>query len=229
MTDQDTAAAAEMPEATESVDTLAKNSADIQEPQVQQEPQEEEAAVAPRFLRQDPKAGRSYYAIHTYSGHEKAVQRALEQRRETFGLEEKLFSVVVPEETEIVLRAGKPVQRQKCLFPGYVLVEMIVDDESWYVVRNTPGVTGFVGSGTVPIPVTPEEFGIVQRRMGTDTPQFSSEFSKGDVVRIVDGPFVTHEGVVDKVHPEKGRLSVLVTLFERETPMELEFAQVQKK
>lgn len=182
-----------------------------------------------QISRQDVKAGRNWYVIHTYSGYEDAVKNALEQRIETMNMQEKIFEVVVPKETEVILRKGKPVQRKKCIFPGYVIVNMIVTDDSWYVVRNTPNVTGFVGSGNVPVPVTPEEFGLVKKRMGVNEPKYKADFSKNDIVKIIDGPFATHEGVVDQVHPEKGKLRVLVTLFERETPMELAFNQVQKK
>ncbi len=179
--------------------------------------------------RQDVKAGRNWYVIHTYSGYEDAVKNALEQRIETMNMQDKIFEVVVPKETEVILRKGKPVQRKKCIFPGYVIVSMIVTDDSWYVVRNTPNVTGFVGSGNVPVPVTPEEFGVVKKRMGVNEPKYKADFSEGDIVKIVDGPFATHEGVVDEVYPDKGKLRVLVTMFERETPMELTFNQVQKK
>lgn len=179
--------------------------------------------------RQDTKAGRNWYAIHTYSGYEDAVKKGLEQRMETMNMQDKIFEVVVPKETEVILRKGKPIQRKKCIFPGYVLVNMIVTDDSWYVVRNTPNVTGFVGSGNVPVPVTPEEFGLVKKRMGVNEPKYKADFQKNDIVKIVDGPFATHEGVVDEVYPDKGKLRVLVTLFERETPMELGFNQVQKK
>lgn len=179
--------------------------------------------------RQDVKAGRNWYAIHTYSGYEDAVKSSLEQRIETMNMQGKIFQIVVPKETQVILRKGKPVKRQKCIFPGYVLVEMIVTDESWYVVRNTPNVTGFVGSGTIPVPVTPEEFGIIEQRMGVDQPKYKADFEKGNIIKIIDGPFATHEGVVDEVYPDKGKLRVLVTLFDRETPMELQFNQVQKK
>jgi len=179
--------------------------------------------------RQDPSQGRNWYAVHTYSGYEKAVKQALEQRIETMNMQDKIFEVLVPEETEIILRKGKPVNRKKCIFPGYILVEMIVTDESWYVVRNTPNVTGFVGSGTTPVPVTPEEFGIVKNRMGTEEPKYKADFSKGDIVKIIDGPFATFEGVVDIVNEEKGKLKILVTVFDRETPVELSFDQVKKK
>lgn len=190
---------------------------------------EEATTFAKGGGRQDAKAGRNWYVIHTYSGYEDAVKNALEQRMETMNMQEKIFEVVVPKETEVILRKGKPVQRKKCVFPGYVLVSMIVTDDSWYVVRNTPNVTGFVGSGNVPVPVTPEEFGLVKARMGVSEPKYKADFTEGDIVKITDGPFATREGVVDKVYPEKGKLRVLVTLFERETPMELAFNQVQKK
>ena len=190
---------------------------------------DEKPKIAKTIGKQDPRAGRNWYAVHTYSGYEDAVKKALLQRVETMNMEDKIFEIVVPKETEVILRKGKPVQRKKCIFSGYVLVDMIVDDESWYVVRNTPNVTGFVGAGNVPVPVTPEEFGVVKKRMGVDQPKYKADFSAGDLVKITDGPFATHEGVVDEVHPEKGKLRVLVTLFERETPMELAFNQVQKK
>lgn len=180
--------------------------------------------------RQDPKQGRNWYAIHTYSGYEDAVERALRQRIETMSMQNEIFDILVPKETEIVVRSGEHKELKKKLFPGYVLVEMIVTDESWYIVRNTPNVTGFVGSGIIPVPVTPEEFGIVQRRSGdlSDT-KFKSEYKKGDVVKIIDGPFTSYEGMVQEVDTDKGRLKVLVTIFDRETPVELEFGQVVKK
>ena len=190
---------------------------------------EDAVKIAKSSGKQDAKAGRNWYVIHTYSGYEDAVKNALEQRIETMNMQDKIFEVVVAKETQVILRKGKPIQRKKCVFPGYVLVNMIVTDDSWYVVRNTPNVTGFVGSGNVPVPVTPEEFGLIKNRMGTNEPKYKADFSKGDIVKIVDGPFATREGVVDEVYPEKGKLRVLVTLFERETPMELTFNQVQKK
>lgn len=190
---------------------------------------EESSVVGKGGGRQDAKVGRNWYAVHTYSGYEDAVKSALEQRIETMSMQGKIFEIVVPKETEVILRKGKPIQRKKCIFPGYILIDMVVDDDSWYVVRNTPNVTGFVGSGNVPVPVSPEEFGMVKQRMGVDEPKYKADFSENDIVKIVDGPFATHEGVVDEVYPEKGKLRVLVTLFERETPMELAFNQVQKK
>ncbi len=176
-----------------------------------------------------PKQGRNWYAIHTYSGYEDSVEKALRQRIETLNMQDKIFDVLVPKETQIVMRRGKPVEIKKCLFPGYALVDMTVTDDSWYVVRNTPNVTGFVGSGNIPVAVTLEEFGVVQSRMGTDEPKFKSDFNSGDIVKIMKGPFATFEGKVDQVDTGKGKLTVLVTVFDRETPVELDFDQVIKK
>lgn len=179
--------------------------------------------------RQDSSQGRQWYAIHTYSGYEDAVRKSILTRVETFGMQDKIFDIVVPKESEIHLRKGKPVSRKKCIFPGYVIVDMIVTDDSWYLVRNTPNVTGFVGAGTTPIPVTPEEFGIIKDRMGVEKPKYKSEYHAGDIVKISEGPFATFEGKVSSVDTEKGRLTVLVKVFDRETPVELAFNQVTKK
>lgn len=179
--------------------------------------------------RQNSNFGRNWYAVHVYSGHEEAVKNALLQRIENLGMKDKIFDVVVPKEIEIVLKKGKPFKRRKCIFMGYVFVDMVVTDDSWYVVRNTPDVTGFVGSGTTPVPVTKEEFEIIRNQMDGGQPKYKTDFKKGDVVKIVDGPFATHEGIIDEVYTDKGKVRVLITLFERETPMELTFNQVQKK
>ncbi len=188
-----------------------------------------EKKVGPMKGRQDPSLGRNWYAIHTYSGYEDAVEKALRLRMETLGMQDKIFDILVPKEKEIIMRRGKPIEVKKCLFPGYVLVDMIVTDDSWYVVRNTPNVTGFVGSGNIPVPVTLEEFGLVKSRMGSEEPKFKADFKKGDIVKIVSGPFATFEGNVDSVDVEKGKLTVLVSIFDRETPVELDFNQVTKK
>lgn len=179
--------------------------------------------------RQDSSQGRQWYAIHTYSGYEDAVKKSLHTRIETFNMQDKIFDVVVPKESEIHMRQGKPVSRKKCIFPGYVLLEMIVTDDSWYLVRNTPNVTGFVGSGNIPVPVTPEEFGVIKDRMGADKPKFKEEYSISDIVVIKSGPFASFEGKVVDISMEKGRLTVVVTVFERDTPVELSFSEVTKK
>ena len=181
------------------------------------------------MAKQDPRAGRNWYVVHTYSGYEDSVKKSIEQRIETFGMKDYVFSVVVPKEKQIVFKKNEPVEEERKLFPGYVLVDMIVTDESWYMVRNTPNVTGFVGSGNIPVPVTPEEFGVVERRMGEETAKFKSDFQIGDLVLIIDGPFKNYEGTIDAVDVDKGKLTVLVLIFDRDTPVELDFTQVRRK
>lgn len=179
--------------------------------------------------RQDSSQGRQWYAIHTYSGYEDAVKKSIQTRIETFHMQDKIFEVVVPKESEVHIRQGKPISRKKCIFPGYVLVDMIVTDDSWYLVRNTPNVTGFVGSGNIPVAVSPEEFGIIKNRMGEEKPRFKDEFSIGDLVIISSGPFASFEGKVIEVNLERGRLVVVVNVFERDTPVEVAFNEVKKK
>lgn len=182
------------------------------------------------MAKQAKNTGRNWYVIHTYSGYEDAVREALLQRIESMNMQEKIFGVVVPKETQIVVKNGKPKTEQKRLFPGYVLVDMVVDDDSWFVVRNTPNVTGFVGSGTIPVPVSAEEFGIIERHMGDDNqPQFEIKLQEGDLVMVLDGPFAGYEGVIKLVDKEKGKVKVNISIFGRETPVELDFDQVKQK
>jgi len=181
------------------------------------------------MAKQAENTGRHWYVIHTYSGYEDAVREALLQRVESLGLQDLIFDVVVPKETQIVIKKGEPKTEKKRIFPGYVLVDMTVTDYSWYVVRNTPNVTGFVGSGTIPVPVAPEEFKVIKRRMGETEPKFKIDFALADNVIILDGPFVNYDGVVNKVDEEKGKVKVLISIFGRETPVELDFTQVKKK
>jgi len=181
------------------------------------------------MARQQAGTGRNWYVIHTYSGYEDAVKEALLQRIESLGMQDAIFDVVVPKETQIVIKKGEPVTEEKKIFPGYVLVEMIVNDDSWYAVRNTPNVTGFVGSGTIPVPVSAEEWHIVKKQMGKAEPKFKIEFKLGDPVTVLDGPFANYDGVVNTVDEEKGKVKVLITIFGRETPVELDFVQVKKK
>lgn len=173
--------------------------------------------------------GRNWYVIHTYSGYEDAVEKALRQRIESLNMHDLIFEVVVPKESTITIKKGEHVTERKRLFPGYVLVDMIVTDESWYVVRNTPNVTGFVGSGTIPVPVRPEEFNIIEKHMKKEEPKFKINFKVGEQVIISDGPFKNYEGLIDAIDEKKGKLKVLVTIFGRETPVELDFVQVKKK
>ncbi|NBC30585.1 MAG: transcription termination/antitermination factor NusG [Spirochaetes bacterium] len=171
---------------------------------------------------------RHWYAIHTYSGYENAVARNLRQRIDSLGMNDKIFDVVVPTEKKIRVKGGKRVTEAERIYPGYVLVEMVVDDESWYVVRNTPRVTGFVGSGTQPVPLTKEEYETLVKQMSTDTVKHKVDLGSGDLVTIVDGPFKDLEGKVDEVDEKSGKVKVLVSMFGRETPVELDFMQVKR-
>ena len=173
--------------------------------------------------------GRHWYVLHTYSGYEDAVREALMQRIETMNMQDKIFDVIVPKESQIEIKRGEQTTVKKRIFPGYVLVDMIVTDESWYVVRNTPNVTGFVGSGTIPVPVSAEEWKVVRRHMGETDPKFKIEFQKDDPVVVLDGPFANYDGVINQIDNEKGKVKVLITIFGRETPVELDFTQVKKK
>lgn len=182
------------------------------------------------MAKQAQHTGRHWYVVHTYSGYEHAVREALLQRIETFAMHEYILDVVVPEETSIIIKKGEPQTIKKRIFPGYVLVDMIVTDESWYVVRNTPNVTGFVGAGgTMPIPVSEEEFKVIQKRMGEAEPKFKIDFGLNDHVVILDGPFVNYDGLITNVDEEKGKVKLLISIFGRETPVELDFTQVKKK
>lgn len=171
---------------------------------------------------------RLWYAIHTYSGYEDNVARSLMQRVESLGFEDKIFTVLVPKEKKIRIKGGKRETIEEKIYPGYVLVEMLVSDDSWYVVRNTPNVTGFIGAGTVPTPLSREEVESLMKRMGVQEPKFKIDVAVGERVKITDGPFKDFDGKVAEVDMEKGRVKVLVTIFGRETPVELDFLQIKK-
>ncbi len=190
---------------------------------------EKKTALKTSVGKQAKNTGRNWYVIHTYSGYEDAVEKALRQRIESLNMHDLIFDIIVPKESTITIKKGEHVTEKKRLFPGYVLVEMIVTDESWYVVRNTPNVTGFVGSGTIPVPVHPEEFNVIQKHIKKEEPKFKINFQIGEQVIISDGPFKTYEGLIDTIDEKKGKLKVLVTIFGRETPVELDFVQVKKK
>ena len=170
-----------------------------------------------------------WYVLHTYSGYEDNVARNLRQRIESMGMEDKIFQVVVPREKKIRVKNGKRRTIEERLFPGYVLVEMVVTEDSWYVVRNTPNVTGFVGSGTTPTPVSEDEIMRLFKRMGEDEPKYKIDVQEGDPVKIMDGPFKDFEGKVSEVNGAKGTVKVLVNVFGRETPVELDFLQIKKE
>lgn len=171
---------------------------------------------------------RNWYAIHTYAGYENAVLRNLKQRIESLGMEDKIFNVIVPTEKKIKIKAGKRVEEEEKIYPGYVLVDMTVTDDSWYVVRNTPRVTGFVGSGTVPVPLDKSEVDTLFKRMNTDNVKHTIDLSAGDLISITDGPFKDMEGKVSEVDNDRGKVKVLVSMFGRETPVELDFLQVKR-
>ncbi len=172
---------------------------------------------------------RGWYVLHTYSGYEDNVAKNLRQRIESMGMEDKIFQVIVPREKKIRVKNGKRQTIEERLFPGYVLVEMIVTEDSWYVVRNTPNVTGFVGSGTTPTPVSQDEIGRLLKRMGEEEPKYKIDVNEGDAVKITDGPFKDFEGKISEVNEAKGTIKVLVNVFGRETPVELDFLQVKKE
>ncbi len=172
--------------------------------------------------------GRNWFVIHTYAGYENAVARNLKQRIESLGMQNKIFDVIVPIEKKIKIKGGKRVEEEEKIYPGYILVDMIVTDESWYVVRNTPRVTGFVGSGVYPVPIGKEEIDSLFKRMAVDTVKHKIDLSLDDQVVIADGPFKDLEGKVSQVDEERGKVKVLVSMFGRETPVELDFLQVRK-
>jgi transcriptional antiterminator NusG len=171
---------------------------------------------------------RSWYVIHCYSGYENKVRHNLEQRIETMGMKDKIFDVVIPTQEEIEVKDGKRRTVERHVFPGYVLVNMILSEESWYVVRNTPGVTGFVGMGNSPTALRPEEVSQILKRMEAEAPTIKVTFKMGERVRIVDGPFNDFRGTVSEIDMERSKVRVMVNFFGRETPVELDFLQVER-
>ena len=187
----------------------------------------QEASGLPEDIEALPE-GPAWYVIHCYSGYENKVRHNLEQRIETMGMKDKVFDVVVPTQEEIEVRDGKRRTVERHIFPGYVLVNMALSEESWFVVRNTPGVTGFVGMGNLPTPLRPEEVAQILKRMEADAPMVKVTFKVGERVRIVDGPFNDFRGVVSEIDMERTKVRVMVSFFGRETPVELDFLQVEK-
>lgn len=180
------------------------------------------------MAKQELEQERNWYAIHTYAGYENAVARNLKQRIESLDMGNKIFAVIVPTEKKVKVKGGKRVTVEEKIYPGYVLVDMIVTDESWYVVRNTPRVTGFVGSGVVPVPLDKAEVDILFKRMGADQAKHKIDLVIEEAVQIVDGPFKDFEGKVAEVDEDRGKVKVLVSMFGRETPVEIDFLQVKK-
>ncbi|MGV8049875.1 MAG: transcription termination/antitermination protein NusG [Anaerolineaceae bacterium] len=192
-------------------------------------PPSSEAALLPdKIAANSPEDTRQWFVIHCYSGYENKVRKNLEQRIETMNMKDKIFDVVIPTQEEIEVRDGRRRTVERHVFPGYVLVNMILEEESWFVVRNTPGVTGFVGMGDEPTPLRPEEVSQILRRMEDEAPTFKVTYRPGDRVRIVDGPFNDFRGTVSEVNMERSKIRIMVNFFGRETPVELDFLQVEK-
>jgi transcription termination/antitermination protein NusG len=204
--------------------------AEAEPPVVAPEPEPEPVVAAPAAGKavDEKDDNRRWYVIHTYSGYENKVKTNLEHRIHSMDMGDKIFQVLVPTEEEIEIKNGKrhPVERK--VYPGYVLVEMNMGDDSWYVVRNTPGVTSFVGMGTTPTPLSDAEVKAILRQIKLDAPKYKVAFTKGEAVRVTDGPFTDLHGVVDEVNPERNKVKVLVSIFGRETPVELDFLQIEK-
>lgn len=171
---------------------------------------------------------KGWFVVHTYSGYENKVKANLEKRVESMNMEDKIFRVLVPVEDEVQIKDGKKKIAKRKIYPGYVLVEMILSDDSWYVVRNTPGVTGFVGSGNKPVPLMQNEIQQIMRLMGLEQAKTRVDFAVGENVRVNNGPFENFIGMIEEINPEKGKLKVLVSMFGRETPVELDFSQVER-
>lgn len=219
------------PEAFEEEDLIDLDEEEEEEDEEQGQPEAQTApAPSPSQASEETKAddGRAWYIVHCYSGYEKKVQHNLEQRIESMGMKHKIFDVVVPTEEEIEVKEGKRRTIERHIFPGYILVQMIMDDDSWYVVRNTPGVTGFVGMGNEPTPLRPEEVAAIMKRMEAEAPKVKVTFKPGQRVRIIDGPFRDFMGTVSEIDMDRNKVRVLVSFFGRETPVELDFLQVEK-
>jgi len=216
--------AQEEQESPVSLDRPLDSEAEVKDEEIDQ-PEEEAVEEIEEVERPE---GTAWYVIHAYSGYEEKVKRNLEQRIESMEMQDKIFRVVVPTEEEVEIRNGHRRISKKRVFPGYILVEMLMTDDSWHVVRNTPGVTGFVGSGNKPTPLSQEEVDKILKRMEEETPRIKVGFREGQSVRIIDGPFADFMGTVDELDLERGKVRVLVSFFGRETPVELDFLQVEK-
>lgn len=211
-------------------DILETSAVTDAEEETKPEEQEHKKASLGKVLSEDKErdANPQWYVIHTYSGYEDQVAESLKQRIETLDMKDKIFDIVVPKEKQIEIKGGKRKKVEKKIFPGYILVKMVMTKNSWYVVRNTPNVTGFIGTGTDPVPINEDEVELILKRMGVEEPKYKIDLSAGDPVRINDGPFKDMDAVVSDIDQEKGKIKVLVSIFGRETPVEVDFLQVKK-
>jgi transcriptional antiterminator NusG len=192
------------------------------------EAKEEDGKVEETTTPSSPSDKAKWYIIHTYSGHENKVAKSLKQRIESMGFEERIFDIIVPTRETVKVSQGKKETVKEKIFPGYVLVKMILDDESWLLVRTTQGVTAFIGAGNKPTPISEKEVSAIQKFMAEEEPLYKTSFAIGEAVKIVDGPFADFLGTIDNIDEAKGKLKVLVSIFGRETPVELDFLQVSK-
>ncbi len=204
-----------------------EEAADVLDPEPEQEAVEGQEGTEASPEPSGPQA--QWYVVHCYSGMENKVKRNLEHRAESMGMRDKILEVVVPTETEIEIRDGVRREVERRVFPGYILVKMIMDEDSWYVVRNTPGVTGFVGVGNKPTPLSEDEVQRIMERIESGEPRVKVKFEIGERVRITEGPFAEFSGVVDAIDPEKGKARVLVSFFNRETPVEVDLLQLERE
>jgi len=208
---------------------MAKEKDKIEEEKVEAvEPEEAKTVVTKKLLTLKQSGERNWYVIHTYSGYEEQVADSLKQRIESLSMQDKVFDVIVPKEKQIEIKNGKRTTVEKRIFPGYVLVDMIVTDDSWYVVRNTPNVTGFIGFGVRPTPMSKEEIDRIKKRMGVEEPKYKVDFKEGDLVKITDGALKGFEGKIEEIDQDRGKVKVLVNMFGRETPVTLDFLQAKK-
>ena len=200
----------------------------LQEAETEIEPTEEETVEPEEVKPHSPSDDAKWYIVHTYSGHENKVAKSLKQRLESMGFENRIFDIIVPTRDTVKVTSGKKETVKEKIFPGYVLVKMILDDESWLLVRTTQGVTAFIGAGNKPTPISDKEVIAIQKFMATEEPLYKTAFVTGEAVKIVDGPFTDFLGTIDNIDEAKGKLKVLVSIFGRETPVELDFLQVSK-
>lgn len=221
----------EQPAQEETAEEAVENEAqDREEAEVTQalEPEESAQETAEKLTPTSPSDKAKWYIVHTYSGHENKVAKSLRQRVESMGFETRIFDIIVPVRDTIKVSQGKKENVKEKIFPGYVLVKMILDDESWLLVRTTQGVTAFIGAGNKPTPISEKEVEAIQKFMQAEQPLFTTTFTVGEAVKIVDGPFTDFLGTVDNIDEQRGKVKVLVSIFGRETPVELDFLQVSK-
>ncbi len=219
------------PEATLGADAARETSEQAVapvEPETERAPTAEDEAQEKPAEKPPRPEGTAWYVVHSYSGYENKVKKNLEHRIESMGMQNQIFQVIVPTEEEVELKDGQRRTTERRIFPGYVLVEMVMNDDTWYVVRNTPGVTDFVRSGSKPVPLRPEEVDKILRRMEAEAPKIKVSFRVGQKVRITEGPFEDFVGIVDAIDTDRARVRVLVSVFGRETPIEVDFLQVER-